>query len=101
MSKTLLTLHETSILFDLAEAWYKYTLLPNHPPEEIGDFRKAVHDAQRIVLARAGRRQIEKVTGSNAILPKISLEQLKEMAEQLKQLEVPSEKSHETPAETI
>lgn len=86
MNEALLTLHEASILFDLAEAWNKYTLLPEHPPEEIGDFRKAVHDAQRIVLARPARRQIENVAGHSAILPEISLEERKELWEQLKAL---------------
>ncbi len=98
--KALLTMHEASILFDLAEAWNKYTLLPNHPPKEIDDFRKAVHDAQRIVLARPGRRQIEDTAGYSAILPTISLEDRKELWEQLKAL-VSSEKSHASPTEPI
>jgi len=61
MSEHLLTLHEASILSDLAEAWNRYTLLPDHGPDDVNDFKKAVHDAQRIVLARTGRRQLQGV----------------------------------------
>ena len=99
MSKELLTMHEAHVLFDLAEAWNKYRLLPDHPPDDIDDFRKAVHDAQRIVLARTGRRQLPDTAGNGPILPEISLKDLKELAEQMKQLATYSPKSHKSPAE--
>jgi len=91
MSEHLLTLHEASILSDLAEAWNRYTLLPDHGPDDVNDFKKAVHDAQRIVLARTGRRQLQGVEDNGTI---------KELAEQLKALTY-SEKSHGFTTETI
>ena len=100
MNTALLTTHEAHVLFDLAEAWNKYTLLPSHPPNDIDHFQKAIQDAQRIVLARVGRRQLQKVGGDGAILPKIKLKDLKELAEQMKSLAY-SEKSPKSPAEPI
>jgi len=57
----------------------------------VNDFKKAVHDAQRIVLARTGRRQLQGVEDNGTI---------KELAEQLKALTY-SEKSHGFTTETI
>ncbi|MFA7407702.1 MAG: hypothetical protein WCY93_07810 [Anaerolineaceae bacterium] len=59
---------EQAVLRRLADAWSAYLELPNMNDlgvvnDDINDFRKAVHDAQRIILARPTKRELNKKDG--------------------------------------
>lgn len=56
---------ERDVVMRLADAWNAYLQLPRACPvrqtdDDTTDFRKAIHDAQRIVLARPAARTINK-----------------------------------------
>jgi hypothetical protein len=61
-----LTPEEWEVLNHLASAWNAYLRLPKPDPllhgapilvdDDLADFRKAIHDAQRIIQARPARR---------------------------------------------
>lgn len=55
---TALTKHEAGVVLILAKAWNEYSLLPVEHPMEAGEFCTAIHACQNMVLARAGRRQL-------------------------------------------
>lgn len=50
--KALLTPEEEEVLELLAEAWNKFVLLPFQQPGEQNEFMRALHEMQRLVLAR-------------------------------------------------
>ena len=54
-----LTNTETDVLDALATAWNRFVGLPQCHPDEVPDFRKAIHDAQRIIMARPTFRAME------------------------------------------
>ncbi len=48
---------EELVVHYLACAWNNFLKLPIEHPDDIPEFRKAIHQAQNIVLARLGRRE--------------------------------------------
>ena len=50
--KTLLTQEEQQVMTYLSEAWNKFVHLKTVHPDEQTDFRHAIHEAQRIIMAR-------------------------------------------------
>lgn len=50
------TERELSALNKLVEAWAEYVFLPQEHPSDLDEFRKAIHEAQLLILARPGRR---------------------------------------------
>jgi hypothetical protein len=52
-----LTKLERSVINTLATAWSLYLNLPQEHPDDQTEFRRAIHAAQNLVLARPGRRQ--------------------------------------------
>jgi|TARA_R100000093_G_scaffold14552_2_gene8328 hypothetical protein len=53
-----LTEQEREVAMRLAAAWDAFCALPVEHPDDIDDFRRAIHAAQAKVLMRPGRRQI-------------------------------------------
>jgi len=56
---------EIEIVDKLGEVWNSFLDLPNEHSIESVDFMDAIHTAQRLIMARAGRRsynEIKKVT---------------------------------------
>jgi len=53
-----LNIDESWIVDRLGEAWNDFLALPVYNQDDVDDFRKAIHDAQRIVLSRSGWRQL-------------------------------------------
>lgn len=50
------TVAERAVLDSLAAAWNAFIKLEGVCPDDVNDFRKSIHDAQRIVASRiAGR----------------------------------------------
>ena len=47
---------EQNILYDLASTWNQFVQLGNHRPDDLTDFRGAIHEAQRIIAVRSLRR---------------------------------------------
>jgi len=47
-----MTDQEQKVLDQLANAWNEFLKLPLVHNDELPDFRKAIHDAQRIIMAR-------------------------------------------------
>jgi hypothetical protein len=57
----LLTVNESNVLRQLAEAWNQYIELPEVHPQDRDEFMRAIHAAQNIVLARpATKIEMEK-----------------------------------------
>jgi len=54
------TSEEEAVVSLLAQAWNAFLALPLEHPCERHDFCNVVHQAQNIVLGRAGRRQINR-----------------------------------------
>lgn len=50
---------ETETLNFLALAWNSFLSLKSEHPDEIDDFRRAIHSAQRIILSRPTRRKMK------------------------------------------
>lgn len=53
-----MTEDERALVMALAKVWDGFLLLPNEHDDDSGEFRHAIHVAQRMILARAGRREI-------------------------------------------
>lgn len=53
-----MTPDEIDALDKLADAWNAFNKLPELHPDDKGDFRHAVHQAQNIVMARVALREI-------------------------------------------
>ena len=51
---------EKAVVLALAEAWNLYLRLPDEHPDDNDEFRRAIHAAQDKILAREGRRQINR-----------------------------------------
>lgn len=45
----------------LASSWNQFVKLSNIDQDDLTDFRKAIHDAQRIVMSREARRNNKKL----------------------------------------
>lgn len=60
---------ELQVVQKLAEAWNLYLLLPerNKNTDETTDFRKSIHDAQRIIMARSAVRSNPKNFSQNLV----------------------------------
>lgn len=54
----MITSAEIDVVNFLSEAWNAFLALPIEHADDISEFRHAIHSAQDMVLARAGRRQI-------------------------------------------
>lgn len=53
-----LTIQELRVVGLLGEAWNAFLAMPIEHPDERTEFRHAIHQAQHLVLARVGARQI-------------------------------------------
>lgn len=53
-----ITSEEGKILDLMAEAWNLFLELPREHIEEVADFRRHLHDLQRVVLSRPTGRQV-------------------------------------------
>ncbi len=60
---THLTNPERQTIAKLAEAWNLFLALPSNHPDDMHDFRKAIHDAQRIIMARPAYRDLQNREG--------------------------------------
>ena len=49
---------EINIVQELANVWNQFLTLADLTSDDIHEFRHAIHAAQRLILARTGRRQI-------------------------------------------
>lgn len=47
-----MTTEEQTVVNYLKDAWNAFLELPVKHPDDLHDFRKAIHDAQRIVMCR-------------------------------------------------
>lgn len=47
---------ETIVLDSLTEAWNAFVLLKSTHPDDMPDFRRAIHECQRIIAVRQLRR---------------------------------------------
>lgn len=54
----MLTDQEKEIVEGLGLVWNAFLQLPREHPMDRGEFCKAIHDAQRQILMRSGRREI-------------------------------------------
>jgi hypothetical protein len=50
--------NERAVIDKLVEAWNSFLTLPTEHPDEQTEFRLAVHNAQRIVMVRSVRREL-------------------------------------------
>jgi len=57
---SLLTAYEHRVLNNLADAWNTFLKLETLHPDEQTDFRHAIHEAQRNIMARPTRREFKK-----------------------------------------
>lgn len=53
-----MTEEECALVMALAKVWDGFLLLPNEHDDDTAEFRQGIHAVQRIILARAGRREI-------------------------------------------
>jgi hypothetical protein len=53
-----LTMKEKRVIDRLAEAWNSFTELEIEHVDDMRDFRKAIHDAQRIIMCRPVRKTL-------------------------------------------
>lgn len=51
-----LTTDELLTLESLVDAWNQFAKLPDHRPDDLNDFRRAIHEAERIIAMRSVRR---------------------------------------------
>lgn len=56
-STSLLSATEDSVVSKLAEAWNEFVRLESVHPDESTEFRRAIHAAQHIIMARPVQRQ--------------------------------------------
>lgn len=54
---------EKDIVLKLGECWNLFVKLPVEHPDDNDEFRRAIHDAQKTILSRPGRRQINQKHG--------------------------------------
>lgn len=59
-----LTDEEHRVVKKLGEAWNLFLELPFQHPDDQPDFRKAIHEGQRLILARVGMRGIKTIENS-------------------------------------
>lgn len=50
--------HENHVLHLTVETWNAFLLLPNEHPDDVDEFRHAIHRLQSLILQRPTRRQI-------------------------------------------
>ncbi len=53
-----MTVQETAIVENLGRAWNAFLALPAQHSSDRMDFLKAIHDAQRIIMARPAMRDL-------------------------------------------
>lgn len=56
-SNDLLNCDELSVVDHLATAWNEFLALEELHTDDVHEFRKAIHDAQKIVMARPVQKQ--------------------------------------------
>lgn len=64
----IMTAEESALVHALGWCWNNYLDLAVLPPgerDDLNDFRRAIHDAQRIVMARAAKRQLNAIYGND------------------------------------
>ncbi len=47
---------ESEAMYHLEQSWNKFSSLPSTHPDDNPDFRRAIHECQRIIAVRAMRR---------------------------------------------
>ena len=57
---------ELPVLESLVSAWNQFVNLPDHRFDDLVDFRRAIHEAERILAVRAIRRVRPDISGSDA-----------------------------------
>ena len=57
--------NEEKIVNHLVIAWNYFVQLENSRPDDVADFRRSIHECQRIVMARIVRRLFPVEYGSN------------------------------------
>lgn len=55
-----LTSQERLVVAKLVDTWNEFLLLPVEHDDDVTEFRRIIHAAQEKVLARVGRRQINR-----------------------------------------
>jgi hypothetical protein len=58
MAGELLSEAEKEVVLKLADCWNLFIQLPVEHGDDNDEFRRAIHDAQKTILGRPGRRQI-------------------------------------------
>lgn len=53
-----MTEQETEALKPLVEAWERFLRFPVEHPDDLEEFRRAIHAAQKIILCRPARRAL-------------------------------------------
>jgi len=53
-----ITDQERLVVMKLADVWDEFLALPVEHQDDINEFRTAIHAAQKTVLARSGRREL-------------------------------------------
>ena len=51
-----MTEHEKAVLNHLVEAWNVFLSLPIEHPDDVTEFRRCIHSAQFMIMARPTRR---------------------------------------------
>lgn len=54
----MITKAEEDVIGHLVDAWNAFLKLPVEHPDDTTEFRHAIHAAQREILSRSGRREI-------------------------------------------
>jgi len=54
----MITQDEHKVINHLVDAWNAFLKLPVDHPDSVPDFRHAIHAAQREILSRVGRREM-------------------------------------------
>lgn len=58
---SILSEQELLVINKLVEAWDEFIKLETLHPDEQTDFRKAIHEAQRNVMARPARKEVRQI----------------------------------------
>jgi hypothetical protein len=58
-----MTEQEFKVVETLADAWNQFLKLPVQHPDHNDEFRHVIHDAQRMIFARVGSREYQKLKG--------------------------------------
>ena len=56
---TSMTIEERLIIASLGDAWNQFLTLPPGHRDDLHDFRKAIHDAQRVIMSRPAYRDLQ------------------------------------------